>query len=196
MNDRSDEQLMLAYRHGNAAAFDALYARHRSRVFGFLLRHSRRDRAEVEEVFQDSWLKVIRRRDSYDPAKPFLPWLFAIVRNCMVDRWRHLGAVSSLHVSDDIAMQGASSNGLARPERRADSDGIRQRWEAALAILPVEQREALLLQLETGMTLEEIAAVTGTGRETVKSRLRYAMNKMRAELADLYAETFAETAHE
>lgn len=193
-NDMTDAELMQRYREGDAAAFDTLYSRHRLAVFSFLLKHSGRDRAEVDEVFQECWLKVIRRRDQYDTAQPFLPWLYTIARHCLVDRWRHLGRVESIHVASDAAMLGASSNGLARPERRAASELIEQRWQEALASLPAVQREAVLLHFETDMTLEDIAAATGTQRETVKSRLRYAMNKLRTMLADLYAEADDELA--
>lgn len=185
MNERTDEQLMHEYCHGDATAFDALYARHRRRIFGYLLRHAQSDRAEVEEVFQECWLKVIRQREQFDPAQPFLPWLFTIARHCLVDRWRHLGRVASLQVSSDVAMLGASSNGLAHPERRMESATIETRWQAALADLPPEQRDVLLLQLESDMTLEQIGEVIGCNRETVKSRLRYAMNKLRHALGDL-----------
>lgn len=182
----SDESLMQRYCAGDAKAFDQLYARYRKPLFGFLYNHSQRQRHEVEEVFQEAWLKVIRNRRRYDSGQAFQPWLYAIARNCLIDRWRHLGAVTSLHVSDDVAMQGASSNGLARPERLAASDDIQLRWQQALAALPAEQREAVLLKLETGMSLAEIAELTGTGRETVKSRLRYAMNRLREQLAEVF----------
>lgn len=182
---QSDEDLMRRYQQGDAAAFDQLYARHRRSLYGFLVNHSGRSRQEVDEVFQETWLKVVRNRMRFDVSQAFGPWLFAIARNCLVDRWRHLGVVSSLHVSDHIAMQGASSDGIARPDRQAESADIGSAWQAALQALPTEQREVVLLKFETDMTLEEIGEITGAGRETVKSRLRYAMTKLRERLSDL-----------
>lgn len=192
-DDIDDRELMRRYCRGDAAAFDRLYARYRKPVFTYLLRHSQRDRAEVEEVFQDCWFKLVRNRGKYDPARPFAPWLYTIARNCMLDRWRQLGRVESLHVNGDAAL-GASSDGLARPDRRAGSEQIGTRWQQALAALPAEQREAVLLQFESGMSLDEIAGVTRCGRETVKSRLRYAMRKLREALADLRNEAIDERA--
>ena len=166
-------------------AFDILYARHRLPLFNFLLAHSGRRRQEVEEVFQETWLKVIRSARSFDTRQPFAPWLYRIARNCMVDRWRHLGSVASVHVADDVAVAGASSNGLFQPERRIDSEEIASRWNHALASLPALQREALLLKLEGDFSLEDIAGITGVNRETVKSRLRYATGKMRELLEEV-----------
>lgn len=183
MQEPLDEQLMRAYVNGDAAAFDALYARHRVPLFNFLMNHSGRNRQEVEEVFQDTWLKVIRHRERFDSAKPFAPWLYRIARNCLVDRWRHLALVEALHVADDDALLGAGSNGLLQPDRQAHGEGIRARWERALATLPALQREAVLLKLEADFSVDELAAITQANREAVKSRLRYGLAKLR-ELLD------------
>jgi len=169
-------------------AFDTLYARFRVPLFNFLLQQSRRRRQEVDEVFQETWLKVIRNAQQYDVSQPFAPWLYRIARNCLVDRWRYLSTVETLHVSNDIAMSGASSNGLFHPERRLASDEIGERWERALARLPALQREVVLLKLEHDFSLDELAAITGTGRETVKSRLRYGVAKLRELLAEVIDE--------
>lgn len=189
---QSDEELMQRYQEGSAAAFDELYERYRRSLYGFLVNHSGRSRQEVDEVFQETWLKLVRNRKRFDSSQLFGPWLFTIARNCLVDRWRHLGRVSSLHVSDDIAMQGASSSGLARPDRQAESAGIGAAWQAALRALPPEQREVILLKLETDMTLDEMGKVIGAGRETVKSRLRYAMTKLRNSLHEWQEELLDE----
>lgn len=183
-----DSELFARFARGDTRAFDVLYARHRLPLFNFLLRQSGRRRTEVEEVFQETWLKVIHNAERFDASQPFTPWLFRIARNCLVDRWRHLAAVESIHVSDDIAMSGAGSDGLHRPERRLASDTIRERWTNALAGLPAVQREAVLLKLEGNFSVAEIAAVTGEGRETIKSRLRYATAKLREQLEEVHDE--------
>lgn len=183
-----DSDLFARYARGDAKAFDALYARHRVPLFSFLVRQSGRQKREVEEVFQETWLKVIDNAARFDASKPFAPWLYRIARNCLVDRWRHLGAVESIHVSNDIAMAGAASDGLHQPERLAGSDMLRERWQRALATLPAVQREALLLKLEGGFSLDDIAIITGAGRETVKTRLRYATARMRALLDEVQHE--------
>lgn len=181
----SDAQLLNRYRDGDVRAFDVLYARYRLPLFNFLLRHSGRPRQEVEEVFQETWLKVIRHAGRHDGRQALAPWLFRIARNCLVDRWRHLAAVESIHVSDDIAMLGASSNGLLQPDRALHGDDIREHWQRALASLPALQRETVLMKLEMDFSLDDIAAITGAGRETVKSRLRYGMAKLRERLDEV-----------
>ena len=185
----TDGELLARYcRHGDARAFDVLYERHRLPLFNFLFAHSGRRRQDVEEVFQETWLKVIRNAAQFDTTQAFAPWLYRIARNCLVDRWRHLGVVASLHVADDVSLSGASSNGLHQPERLLGSREIGDRWRHALSALPSLQRETLLLKLENDFSLEEIAAITGTERETVKSRLRYATAKMREMLAEVVDE--------
>lgn len=178
----SDTELLRRYRHGDVRAFDALYARHRAPLFSFLMNHSGRRQVEVEEVFQETWLKVIRSRERFDDTQAFAPWLYRIARNCLTDRWRHLAAVESIHVADDDAMLGAPSNGLRRPDRLVESDALRARWQQALTALPALQREAVLLKLESDFSVEDIAAITEADREAVKSRLRYGIAKLRERL--------------
>lgn len=180
-----DAELLQRYQRGDNAAFDTLYARWRLPLFTFLLRQSGRAKQEVEEVFQETWLKVIRNVDRYDAQHEFAPWLFRIARNCLTDRWRHLAAVASIHVSDDAAMAGAGSTGMFHPERRAASDDIQQRWQAALAMLPPAQREIVLLKLEADFDLATLADITGVPKETAKSRLRYGLDKLRELLQEV-----------
>src|SRR2546422_7527132 len=82
-----DEQLMLAYRDGNAAAFETLYLRHRGRLFRFVLR-SVKSRATAEELFQEIWMRVIEARERYAPQARFTTWLYTIAHHRMVDHWR------------------------------------------------------------------------------------------------------------
>jgi RNA polymerase sigma-70 factor (ECF subfamily) len=183
----SDEDLMLAYAAGDAAAFDTLYARHRGGVYRYLLRQSRQP-GIADELFQDVWMNLVRARESYTPTAKFTTWLYRLAHNRMIDHFRasgHLTVVSAddeVHKEAVIALPGARS---MQPESRAENRELGERLRAAVAALPPAQREAFLLQQEAEMSLAEIAAVTGAGVETVKSRLRYALSKLRSELADL-----------
>jgi RNA polymerase sigma-70 factor (ECF subfamily) len=183
---RSDEELMLAYAAGDAAAFDLLYARHKGGVYRYLLRHSRR--AELaDELFQDVWSNLIRARLSYAPTAKFTTWLYRLAHNRWIDQLRadgHLTLVST----DDEAHAGtvatlAASRG-DEPAARAEARELGERLRAALTALPPAQRDAFLLQQEGDLSLAQIAELTGVGTETVKSRLRYALTKLRAELRD------------
>jgi RNA polymerase sigma factor (sigma-70 family) len=183
-----DEALMLAYAAGDAAAFDALYARHRGGVYRYLVRHCG-NAGLADEFFQDVWMSVIRVRATYAPTAKFATWLYRIAHNRLIDHWRASGhaelVVAGTDGEDDdplAAIPGARSD---EPEVRVGAREIGARLAAALAALPAAQREAFLLHQEGGLELAEIAALTGAGVETVKSRIRYALAKLRDTLGDL-----------
>lgn len=176
----SDETLMLAYAAGRAAAFDQLYARHRTRLYRFLLRQLR-DGALADDVFQDVWQRVVAARAGWTPQASFSSWLYRIAHNRLADHWR---AQQYRPPAPENADE--RTGRIVDPETPdgALSDFEQRRGvQRALDTLPPEQREVLVLRLEQELTLEEIGAITGVGRETVKSRLRYAMDKLRARLA-------------
>jgi RNA polymerase sigma-70 factor (ECF subfamily) len=177
----SDEELMLAYRAGEASAFDALYARHRGGVFRYLRRQAG-TAAIAEELFQDVWLRLIDARASYEPRAKFTTWLFTIAHNRLMDHFRTRARAALVSYDDDPIDDVAADT--PRPEESLARKQDAARLLAAIEALPAAQREAFLLQQEGELSLEEIAAVTGVHRETAKSRLRYAMKKLRAELAE------------
>lgn len=180
---------MLAYAAGGAAAFDALYARHKGPVYRYLLRHCGNG-GVADELFQDVWMNVVRARARYLPTAKFTTWLYTLARHRLVDHWRANGQVSlrSIDDEDDDAMNRVESipgSRVDEPETRVISNQIGRRLAQALAELPIAQREAFLLQQEAGLSLAEIADLTGAGEETVKSRLRYATAKLRTALEPL-----------
>ena len=186
--DETDESLMLAYARGDALAFEALYARHRGGVYRYLLRNCG-DAASTEELFQDVWTSVIRARTSYVPAARFASWLYTLAHHRIVDHWRSTGQAKFVSTDADetagaeiLALAGSRGD---QPDVRAFTGQIRDRLNTALAALPPAQRDAFLLQQESGLSLAEIAALTGVGIETVKSRLRYAGARLRAALIEL-----------
>lgn len=185
----SDEALMLAYAGGSSAAFDRLYARHRSGTYRYLLRHTG-NAASAQEMHQDVWFKVVRARDGYTPDARFTTWLYTIARHRLVDHWRSQRGIlfTSLQdegtdtALDDLGMDDGS--GVDPLSMTIDAQCGRRLVEA-LAGVPPAQRDAFLLHVEGGLSLPEIAALTSTSAETVKSRLRYAYKRLRAVLEDL-----------
>lgn len=183
----SDEDLMLAYAAGNAVAFDALYARHKGGVYRYLLRQCRHS-GVVDELFQDVWMNLIRARASYVPSAKFTTWLYRLAHNRLIDHYRMSGHLSLVSADDEAhegmvaALPGARAD---EPLTRVETARVGERLRAAVFALPPAQREAFLLQQEGNMSLAEIAALTGVGIETVKSRLRYALAKLRENLIDL-----------
>lgn len=174
-----DEDLMLAYRGGDAAAFDVLYRRHKGPLYRYVLRGVRAS-GPAEELFQDVWMRVIEARERYEPAATFRTWLYTIAHNRMMDHFRRqsLRAVDVGDDADALAEAMPAPTG-AQPENLVESRADLRRLADAIAALPPAQREAFLLHQEAGLTVPEIAQATGTALEAAKSRLRYALQKLR-----------------
>ena len=172
-----DEELMLAYGRGDAGAFETLYARHRGGLFRFVLRQIK-DRGLAEELYQEVWVRVIEARGRYAPKARFITWLYTIAHNLMVDHWRKKGLSLVALDAEDVPVESAN------PARQAEARESLARLMQALEALPAAQREAFLLHEEGGLSVAEIAEVTGAGEEAAKSRLRYAMAKLKAAVDD------------
>ena len=179
----SDEALMLQYRDGDADAFEVLYARHKGALFRYCLRHCA-ERGTAEETFQDVWMRVIGARTRYEPRAKFTTWLYRIARNRVIDRYRsdNPGRFESLDDEESAAPPIADAG--HEPDRRVSSDRRAIRLKESIAALPSEQRDAFLLHEEAGLGLDDIAALADVGRETAKSRLRYALAKLRAAMRE------------
>jgi len=177
--DANDDLLMLAWVGGDMAAFETLYARHRGPLYRFLMRQVR-NQALADEFFQDVWQRVIAAREGWKPEAAFSTWLFRIAHNRLNDHWR--AAKHRPPAPEDADERAGRVPDPSTPERELSDFEQRRRLQRALEDLPDEQREVLLLRLEQELSLEEIGVITGVGRETVKSRLRYAMDKLRQRL--------------
>ena len=177
MAEAPDEELMAAYRGGDAGAFHTLYARHRTRLFRFVLR-SIRARAVAEELYQEIWMRVIEARGTYTPKARFTTWLYTIAHNRLVDHWRKRGLTLVALDGEEIA------SGSPDPAHHAQARESLSRFAAALDALPALQREAFLLHEEGGLSVAEVAAATGCNQETAKSRVRYAIAKLKAAVDD------------
>ncbi len=176
----SDESLMLAYAAGDVAAFERLYQRHRGKLYRFLARQLHGNGALADEFFQDVWQRVISARQGWKPDAAFSTWLYRIAHNRLADHWRALQhRPPAPHDADERTERMPDHD---TPERQLSEFEERRRLQLALDELPEEQREVILLRLEQELSLEEIGEMTGVGRETVKSRLRYAMDKLRQRL--------------
>jgi RNA polymerase sigma-70 factor (ECF subfamily) len=171
----NDTALMLRYQEGDVTAFEKLYSRHRGPLFRFLLRQIG-NQEYAEDVFQEVWSRIIRNSASYRPTAKFTTYIYHIARNCSVDHYRRTGKQPDNASADGVEEPVAQTG---NPVAEACNTDIRAALAAALSELPAEQREAFLLREESGLSLDEIATVTGVGRETVKSRLRYALGKLR-----------------
>jgi RNA polymerase sigma-70 factor (ECF subfamily) len=177
----ADEELMLRYGGGDAGAFETLYRRHRGPLYRFLLRQVS-DAATAEELFQDVWMRVIDFRGRYEARAKFSSWVFAIAHNRLMDFYRASGRAKFLASEESEEALAALPADDIPSDALIDRKRAAERLLAALSELPEAQREAFLLQQEGDLSVEEIGAATGVSRETAKSRLRYAIAKLRASL--------------
>lgn len=170
-----DSALMLRYREGDVGAFEALYKRHKDPLYRYLLRLSGHAQT-AEDVFQESWGKIIRARQTYRPTAKFTTFLYRVAHNCFIDHLRR----NKRHAESSPLDPELHPDPGEPPETTTERTLARERLELALADLPVEQRDVFLLHEEGGLTVDQIAAITDCNRETAKSRLRYAVRKLRA----------------
>lgn len=176
---RTDDDLMLAFAAGAPDAFEALHERYRKPLYRYLY-HAIGDKAMADDLYQDVWSRIIDARARFRRGNGFKRWAFRIAHNRLVDHWRALDRQPGM---DADRLDGLPGNESAAPEAVLARNQQAEELRKALMQLPIEQREAFLLQQEAGLSLADIAERTSVGRETIKSRLRYAVGKLRAILA-------------
>jgi RNA polymerase sigma-70 factor (ECF subfamily) len=193
VRDDSDEALMLRYRDGDVRAFEVLVSRHRKPVFSFILRFVR-EPAQAEDMLQETFLRVVKSADAYERQAKFTTWLFTIARNLCVDASRRAkhrraasldapppgadGASGKSTLGDLVASDGAGV------DRQVIGRQLQVRMKEAIEALPDEQREIFLLREVADLQFNEIAEIVGCPENTVKSRMRYALEKLREALAE------------
>jgi RNA polymerase sigma factor (sigma-70 family) len=192
--DPDDDTLMRAFAQGDARAFERLYARHHAALYRFVRRVLGRAAAtQADEVFQDAWLRVVHSRQRWSPqGATFRSWLFTLAHNRAIDRLRQTGREVSLDTTADgerepwqpaadveawQAWPAVAAPGTAEDQAFWRAAG--QRLLDCLETLPAMQRSAFLLHHEDGLALDDLARTLEVGFETAKSRLRYAMAKLR-----------------
>ena len=191
--DEADEVLLLAYRAGDVRAFERLVARHEKPVWNFIRRFVR-DPTTAEDLLQEVFLRVVKSADEWRGSAKFSTWLYTIARNLTVDHARraihrdatsldgpeHADADTSLH--DRIASVAPAADSVVADRQ------TKARIDDAIAALPAEQREVFLMREVMEMPFAEIATAVGASEPTVKSRMRYALEKLRAALVELGAD--------
>lgn len=190
--DDSDEGLMLRYQKGDVRAFEVLLTRHRKPIFNFILRYVG-DRAQAEDLMQEVFLRLIKGADAYQKQAKFTTWLYTIARNLCVDasrRGKHRKAYSlDVPMSEDAGKDGGTlldvvADKSAGTDRKVISKELHGRLHAAIGKLSEDQREVFLMREFLDMPFREIADVVGCPENTVKSRMRYALEKLREELEE------------
>lgn len=188
---REDAELMAAFKKGDGKAFEKLLARHKKPVFNFCLRMMG-DRTAAEDATQEVFMKVVKGAARWEKQAKFTTWLFTIARNHCIDALRKASYRKTASLDqplkedeNDGATLGdrVSDRDAVDPSRGAESRRLRQRLAEAIAALSDEQREVFVMREYAGMPFKEIAQVVGVPENTVKSRMRYALEHLRGTLA-------------
>ena len=188
LRDESDEALMIRYQQGDVRAFEILLTRHRKPVFNFILRYVG-DRETAEDLLQETFMRVIKGADAYKRQAKFTTWLYTIARNLCVDQTRR--RKHRKHASLDAPMDTSEESGTLMDvipgnemssDRKSVNKQLHETMQRAIAALSDEQREVFLMREFLDMPFKQIADVVGVPENTVKSRMRYALEKLRLEL--------------
>src|SRR4051812_1804716 len=184
---------MTRYQRGELAAFSTLVQRHKTPMFNFVLRQLKSPVA-AEDVVQEVFLRIVERASSFKHEARFTTWAYTIARNLCIDHHRKAShrKHASLDQSDGgkdgdappLGDQVADLHPRASTERAAVSNEIQVKVTAAVEALPDEQREVFLLRHVANLPFQEIAHITGTPENTVKSRMRYALERLQETLTD------------
>ncbi len=185
--DRTDEELLAAFQQGDVGAFEALLRRHRAPLFTFLLRMLG-DRERAEDLAQETFLRIVKGAAAWEQRARFQTWLYTIARNLCVDqsrrdKFRRAESLDQTGPDDDPPMVDSVPGHDPAPDRGAESSRLRPVLAQALLSLPAEQREVFILREQAGVPFKEIAEMTGVNENTVKSRMRYALEGLRKALA-------------
>ena len=175
---------MLRYRDGDAASFDQLYRRHKDVLYRYMLRQCQ-NHSVAEELYQDVWMKLINARANYQVKAKFTTYLFKMAHHHVIDHYRRnkthvIGSKTNIDHNPDLI----PLNTNREPDQRADIENQVEHLLRLVDNLSSEQREAFLLREDAGMTVDEIALATSVKPETAKSRLRYAVEKLRKSLGN------------
>ena len=186
MSEETDENLMLLYGSGDAAAFEVVYQRHKGPLYRYMSRLS--NRAPVlDELYQEVWLSVIEAHQRYRPTAKFKTYLYQIAHNKIIDYFRRSATQPVDNSREEADLEKIHDTTQLDPERIVHNKACMEKLLQLIPQLPKPQREVFLLKEEAGMSLPEIADVTEQNLEAVKSRLRYALAKLRSGLKGFVA---------
>jgi len=191
-SDATDEMLMLRYQRGEREAFAELVRRYKGPIYNFAVRQTR-DLVVAEDLTQDTFLRVVQNASEFKHEARFSTWIYTIARNLSIDQLRklahrrHPSLDQSRPSTEDSRPLGdsiADPKPRASVERTAISSEVGSRIVAAVDALPEEQREVFLLREIANLPFKEIAEITGVGENTVKSRMRYALERLKEALSE------------
>ncbi len=179
----TDEKLFEDFRRGSAEGFEQLLDRYKAPLFSMILKRVR-DADLAQDIFQETFMRVIERADTFERGRKFSPWVFRIASNLCVDYYR------KARTRSEVGMDRAGAepiDGAAVEEKMEDRE-TREKIQAALDVLTEEQRQVFIMREYSGMSFKEIAEATESNLNTVLGRMHAAIKKLRVELADQLAD--------
>ncbi len=180
MNSVDDNTLIQQYLDGDSNAFEILLNRYKNGIFRFILGFCN-NHSEAEDLLQEVFIKIIKGLHNFKGDSRFSTYFFTVARNCCIDRHRKKSRILEKDLDKEIV------ENFKHPETHSPSDNIERSETRAIILeavnkLPPEQKEAFLLKEESGATIAEIAKIAGCPENTIKSRLRYAVQSLRLSL--------------
>lgn len=200
LKSASDEELVAAYQKGDTNAFQTLLARHERPLFNFLYKYLGNTEAS-EEAFQEVFLRVVKHIGDYKPTAKFTTWVYTIARNYCIDHSRkqkfrrHLSLDTPSYDDAEPLMSKVAGQDIGA-EEITSAKGMEELLYRVLDDLKPEQREVFILRENQGLAFDQIAKITKTSTNTVKSRMRYALQAIQKKLAEagIDRETFQKNA--
>ena len=184
----TDEQLIQSYQKGEADAFAALYARYKNAIYHYFFRQVRSG-GTADELHQDVWLNIIRSSSAFNRQSSFKTWLYKIAHNRLIDHYRQ-SSRQPLYLVQAVAQEESLTEetteaGKDKPDEALQEQQLNNALLKGISALPEAQKEVFLLHETSGLTLQEIALITGASLESTKSRLRYAVKKLRQHMKNV-----------
>jgi len=192
---RSDEELMLRYRDGDKAAFETLYGRYEKPLFDFIYRMVMND-SDTENLFQETFHRVVRARKKYQATAQFRTWLFQIAMNLCRDRFRRMKHRSHLSLSNTLGSQNDESLELKdlvsdpAPDvaKSVEAGELESFVKGAIASLPEDEHLVVVLKEYQGLKFSEIAEIMNCPVGTLKSINHRAHERLKRILAKYLGE--------
>ncbi len=180
VDEEFDQQLMCQYAEGDHQAFALLYRKHKDALYRYFIRQIGNSQL-AEDLYQDTWGRVIKAADNYQSTAKFTTWLYTIAHNLLVDHYRALKPVDNFSEHEDVEyeLEAKLSREQDTPEHHNEQQLKANTLRSCIALLPQVQKEAFLLSMEQGFTAATIAEIVGAGMEATKSRLRYANQSLK-----------------
>ena len=178
--DDIDQTLMHQYVQGDHCAFEQLYLKHKGPLYRYFVRQIG-DKTLAEDLYQETWGRVIKAAANYQSQAKFTTWLYRIAHNLLVDHVRALKPVDNF---SELFTEEQDSDDLLPSDKHSPYADAENQLKASLlkrciVLLPQVQKEAFLLNIEMGFTAAVIAEIAGVGLEATKSRIRYANQALR-----------------